>query len=111
MEPDYFADRSVFAGFFFRREFPARTLIHLSAGSSLAKSEIYLNQPILKKAIPRHPVFTSFLDIQGSGTELDTVLLKHLYSFRGGVMLGEIDFPNWHGHRSLEDIAVSYGTN
>ena len=53
--------------------FPARTLIHLSAGSSLAKTaEIYLKPTYpLKKLFLGIQFFTSFLDIPGDpGTEV-----------------------------------------
>ena len=75
--------------------FTARTLIHLSAESSLAKTaEIYLKPTYPLK---NYSLASSFLHrfwiYQGiREPKLDTVLLKHLYSFRGGVMLGEIGF-------------------
>jgi len=53
--------------------FPARTLIHLSAGSSLAKTaEIHLKPTYpLKKLFLGIQFFTSFLDIPGDpGTKV-----------------------------------------
>ena len=54
--------------------FTARTLIHLSAGSSLAKEIAYIHQKStypLKKLFLGIQFFTSFLDIPGDpGTEV-----------------------------------------
>ena len=57
----------------FEESFPARTLIHLSAGSSFAKiAEIYLKPTyLLKKLFLGIQFFTSFLDIPGDpGTKV-----------------------------------------
>ena len=73
--------------------FTAQTLIHLSAGSSFAKiAEIYLKPTYPLKNYSSVSIFLHrFWIYQGvREPKLDTVLLKHLYSFRGGVMLGDI---------------------
>ena len=75
--------------------FTALTLIHLSAGSFFAKiADIFQKSTDLLKNYSSVSTFLHrFWIYQGiREPKLDTVLLKHLYSFRGGVMLGEIRF-------------------
>ena len=101
--------------FSLEERFPARTLIHLSAGSSLAKiTEIYLKPTcLLKKAIPWFPIFYIVSGYTRGFGNQSWILFCWSICIRSEEEWCWVksDFPNWHGHRSLEDIAVSYGTN